>query len=237
MRRLFWRLFAAFWFATVAMLVAFAWISTSHFETEKLPGYDITRLQAALDDQLHRTARKLRHEGIDEVRRWLQSGAGSGPLGIYVFMPDGRELLGREPPADVSAAFANATLLSRTGSEKIRTRVIGTRGGPRYVAVAKLQGNFLTRLIYHRPGTFWSNLAIAMLISALLSLLLAWYVTSPLDRVRASARRFAQGNLDARVGRLRFGRSTEMTALASEFDRMAERIKALVDSQRRLVRD
>ncbi len=237
MRRLFWRLFAAFWFATMAMLVAFAWLSTSHFETAKIPGLDVTRLQAALDDQLYRTALKLRQNGIDGVRDWLASGGGTGALGIYVFKPDGSELLGRDPPADVRAAFATAKPGSRLGPARMRTRVMRAADGLSYVAVAKLQGNFLTRLIYHRPGTFWSNLAIAMLISAALGLLLAWYVTAPLERIRASTRRVAQGDLDARVGRLRFGRSTEITALASEFDRMAERIKALVESQRRLVRD
>jgi len=69
------------------------------------------------------------------------------------------------------------------------------------------------------------------------SLLLAWYVAAPLTQIRNSTRRFAEGELDARVGQLRFGRSAEMTALASEFDNMAARIKALIDSHRRLVRD
>ena len=36
---------------------------------------------------------------------------------------------------------------------------------------------------------------------------------------------------------MRFGRSAEIAALAAEFDGMAERIKALVESHRRLVRD
>jgi two-component system sensor histidine kinase CpxA len=76
-----------------------------------------------------------------------------------------------------------------------------------------------------------------MIVSALFALLLAGYVTAPLTRIRDSTRRFAEGDLDARVGRLRFGRSAEVTALASEFDAMAERIKALVESHRRLVRD
>ena len=45
MRRLFWRIFAAFWLATVVVLLAFAWIATSNFETEKIPRLGITRLQ------------------------------------------------------------------------------------------------------------------------------------------------------------------------------------------------
>ncbi len=65
MRRLFWRIFAAFWAATVIVLVSFAWIATSNFETEKIPGLGVTRLQAAMDDLLTRTSRELRHDGIE----------------------------------------------------------------------------------------------------------------------------------------------------------------------------
>jgi two-component system sensor histidine kinase CpxA len=235
MRRLFWRLFAALWFATVATLVAFAWISTSQFENDRIPGQDITRLQAAMDDRLDHAARALRHGGVDGFRDWLAGR--SNALGVYVFGADGRDILGRAVPPEVRSAAAGVQPRTHTGSGRIRAREIGTRDGARWVGVARLQGNFLTRLVYNRPETFWTNLLVAMLISAALSLLLAWYVTSPLARIRVSARRFAQGDLDARVGRLRIGRSTEITALATEFDRMAERIEALVESQRRLVRD
>ena len=47
----------------------------------------------------------------------------------------------------------------------------------------------------------------------------------------------ARGDLSARVGEVRFGRSAEVLALAEEFDRMAARLKELVDGQRRLIRD
>jgi two-component system sensor histidine kinase CpxA len=76
-----------------------------------------------------------------------------------------------------------------------------------------------------------------MLICALASALLASYVSAPLSRIRASARRVARGDLSARVGKVRFGRSAEVLALAAEFDGMAARLKELVDGQRRLIRD
>lgn len=249
MRRLFWRIFATFWVATVVVLVAFAWISTSHFETEKIPGFDITRLQAMMDDLLSRTSRELRRErdgGDDGLRPWLSSAAGFGPSTVYVFSADGRELLDRDPSAHVRAAAAAAFSeppandvpngVTR-GDERLRARSIRTRDGHLYAAVATLEGSFLTRLLSRRPWTFWSNIVVAMIVSAVFALLLAGYVTAPLTRIRNSTRRFAEGDLDVRVGKLPFGRSAEITALASEFDGMAERIKALVESHRRLVRD
>jgi hypothetical protein len=95
MQRLFWRIFVAIWIATVVLLVAFAWIATMNFEREKIPGLDITRLQASMDDLLSRTSRELRHDGEDATRQWLQAAADFGPARVYVFKPDGSELLGR----------------------------------------------------------------------------------------------------------------------------------------------
>ncbi len=246
MQRLFWRIFAAFWAATVFLLLAFAWIATSNFETEKIPGVGITRLQAAMDDLLSRTGRELRHDGEAATRQWLRTASGFGPISVYLFDPAGRELLGRTTSAAVSdAATAAFALLPPPGvpygsvldGERLRARTIRTREAGIYAAVATLEGSFLSRLVSRRPSWFWQNLAVAMAVSAVVSLLLAWYVAAPLQRIRASARRFAGGDLDARVGTLRFGRSTEITALATEFDAMAERIKAFIESHRRLVRD
>ncbi|MGN6520436.1 MAG: sensor histidine kinase [Dokdonella sp.] len=245
MQRLFWRIFVAFWIATVFLLVAFAWIATSNFETEKIPGFDITRLQASMDDLLARTGRELRHEGVESTRQWLRAASGFGPVSVYVFGPDGDELIGRSTSPTVANAAAGAFAALPLGdapygaiysSERLRARSIRTRGEV-YAAVATLEGSFLSRLASRRPTWFWQNILVAMAVSAIFSLLFAWYVAAPLQRIRASTRRFAEGDLDARVGQLRFGRSTEIDALATEFDAMAERIKAFIESHRRLVRD
>jgi len=248
MRRLFWRIFAAFWVATVVVLLAFAWITTSNFETEKIPGLGVTRLQAAMDDLLSRTSRELRHDGEETTRQWLRDAADFGPIGIYVFDPAGAEMLGRAPSDAIRDAASevaaeakllpdNGSALPTKGAERLRARAVRTREGAIYGTVAALEGSFFTRLVSRRPRTFWSNIAAAMVVSAVFSFLLAWYVAAPLTQIRASTRRFAEGDLDARVGTLRFGRSAEITALASEFDDMAARIKALIESHRRLVRD
>lgn len=246
MRRLFWRIFAAFWLAAVLMLLAFAWVTTRNFENQEIPGLGITRLQAAMDDVLGRAARQLRREGESSVREWLRSPAGSGPFRVYVYDAAGSELLGRVPPEPALSTVLEllrappspeGTGSVTVGSGRMRARTIRLRDGPDYAAVATFEGSFLSRLLSRPPHTLRLHLAIAMFVSAMVSLLLAAYVTAPLARIRRSTRRFAEGDLDARVGRLRFGRSAEIAALAAEFDGMAGRIKALVESHRRLVRD
>lgn len=246
MRRLFWRIFAAFWLAAVVVLLAFAWITTSRFENERIPGLELTRLQAKMDDLLSRTSRELRHDGESDARQWLHNTPNISAISVYVFAADGSELLGREVSAPVRAAAAAVLAQpppagrdkgTANNGERLRARAIRTRDGSLYAVVAALEGNLFTRVLLRRPGTFWTHLLVAMVISALFAALLAWYVTAPLTRIRDSTRRFAEGDLGARVGRLRFGRSAEVVALAAEFDSMAERIKTLVDSHRLLVRD
>lgn len=236
MRRLFWRIFAALWLVSVIMIVVLAWTSTAHFENAKIPGLGITRLQAAMDDQLLRTGVEFRHHGVDGLRQWLQTSAGYGPGTLYVVDAQGHDLLDRNLPDAAREALAAAN--DAAVPERVRLRTLRTREEPaQYRALAVFGGSFLTRLVWQRSTTFWMNIAIAMLISALVSALLASYVAAPLARIRGSARRVARGDLSARVGELRFGRSAEMLALAGEFDTMAARLKELVEGQQRLIRD
>lgn len=245
MQRLFWRIFGVLWIVMVLLLVVFAWVGTANFETEKIPGLGITRLQAALDDLLASTTRELRHEGEEATRQWLRSAADFGPAQVYVFSSDGSELLGREVSPGVRKAATQVLASVREAApggdtystERLRARAVQTRSHGAYAMVAAREGSFIARLLSRRPTWFWQNIIVAMAASAALSLLLAWYVADPLQRIRASTHRFAEGDLDARVGRIRFGRSAEVVALATEFDSMAERIKTLVESHRRLVRD
>ncbi len=67
--------------------------------------------------------------------------------------------------------------------------------------------------------------------------LLAWSMTSPVTRLRKAAQSLAAGDLSARAGAPPGGRSDELTELMRDFDRMAERIERLVDSQSRLLKD
>jgi len=67
--------------------------------------------------------------------------------------------------------------------------------------------------------------------------LLAWSMTSPVTRLRKAAQSLAAGELSARTGAPASGRRDELTELMRDFDRMAERIEGLVNSQSRLLKD
>ncbi|GAB6042018.1 ATP-binding protein [Endothiovibrio diazotrophicus] len=87
------------------------------------------------------------------------------------------------------------------------------------------------------PAAFAVPLLVAVGVSGLLVLLLARHFSAPVRRLRRAAGRFADGELGARVGGVRRWVPDELSELAGEFDRMAERTEGLVGSHKRLLRD
>jgi two-component system sensor histidine kinase CpxA len=81
------------------------------------------------------------------------------------------------------------------------------------------------------------QLFIVLGISGSVSWYLARTMTRPVERLQASARALANGNLDARVGDEFFLRKDELSVLAHDFDQMADRLRGLIDSKERLLRD
>ena len=239
MRRLFWRIFALFWTATVVLILAIAWITSNTFENEKLQGLDVTRMDFVLNDELRSANRALRDGGIEGLRQRVTEMQNLRGVVLYVLDADNRDIvMGREVPPNVIDAAAHPVKDSEgLHAGRMRLRRLKLPDGSQYTAIAMFRGSALVRMLYRRPNTFWLNVAAAMVISAVFSMLLAAFITAPLSRIRASAHRVARGDLSARVGELPFGRSAEILALASEFDQMAARLKDLVEGQQRLIRD
>jgi len=237
MRRLFWRIFALFWAANLVLIIAISWSTSYAFENEVVPGLGITRMESVLNEQLRGAERAL-GDGGESALRNVAAAARKLGIALYLLDEERHDLLGREVPADVIDSVNLATGDAQ-GLHAGRTRVrpISRSEGAHLTGVAKYEYPPLLRMLYRRPNLFWKQLAIASVISAAFSLLLAAYIANPLSRIRASARRVARGDLDARVGPLSFGRSAEMLSLANEFDQMAARLKELVEGQRRLIRD
>jgi two-component system sensor histidine kinase CpxA len=63
------------------------------------------------------------------------------------------------------------------------------------------------------------------------------YLTKPLHKLGDAAANIAEGRLDTRVDPALLNRRDEIADLARNFDRMAERIEALITGQRRLLGD
>jgi two-component system, OmpR family, sensor kinase len=75
------------------------------------------------------------------------------------------------------------------------------------------------------------------LAGLLFSAALAWHLTRPLQRVRASMDRLASGDLTARLDAKTRRRRDEIGDLARDFDRVAARLEELVTSRERLLHE
>jgi two-component system OmpR family sensor kinase len=78
---------------------------------------------------------------------------------------------------------------------------------------------------------------IGLTASVLFSLWLARYLSKPIRNLRTAFEALAEGKLGTRAEPLMGRRRDELADLGRDFDRMAERIAALVDAQRRLLHD
>jgi two-component system sensor histidine kinase CpxA len=110
-----------------------------------------------------------------------------------------------------------------------------TLDGKRYTLVMELPPG--PRVFFGPHDIPGLGIAIAVVTSGLMCYLLAWSMTTPVTRLRQAAQSLAAGDLSARTGAPASGRRDELTELMRDFDRMAERIESLVDSQSRLLKD
>lgn len=86
-------------------------------------------------------------------------------------------------------------------------------------------------------GVTLHNLLLFLVGGAIFCWLVSRYLTTPLDKLGKAAASIAEGRLETRVDPALRKRHDEIAGLAGNFDRMAERIEALVNGQRRLLGD
>ncbi len=98
------------------------------------------------------------------------------------------------------------------------------------VGHAGVRYRFLVRLALH-------DLMLFSVTGGIFCYLISRYLTKPLAKLGDAAANIAEGRLDTRVDPSLRNRRDEIADLAHNFDRMAERIEALITGQRRLLGD
>jgi len=104
--------------------------------------------------------------------------------------------------------------------------------------------HFLLRLPQRmRPGGYWTytslllQIALPMLLLAILSVVIYRHVMSPLRQLETATKQFSDGDYQVRVRDDLGKRNDEIAVLASTFDSMAERIGTQIQTQRHLTSD
>ena len=242
MGRLFWKFFLAFW---LALLLAGAAVGTLVWLHQQRSAREEPVLaagpRAAL--ALQAAAATLRHGGVPALRTLLDDTAPPWNATIvYAVDSEGRDLLGREVPAD---ALELARLLAAGPATPRSARVVrvdeasglllfvpfaadGTiRPMPRPVRLARAPERFPPLLLA----------AIGLLASVAFSALLAGSLSRPIRHLRRAVAAVSAGRLETRVAPLVGRRADELAELGRDFDQMAQQLQQLLASQRRLLHD
>ncbi len=236
MKSLFLKIFLSFWAAlalslVLAILVTIALRPARH-------GIESQGLQT-----LAETVNAYQSGGERGAHDYLEELWHTQHVRAFVFDPKGHELAGRQVPPWVEDSRQGrppreGSLRHRTWIDKLLpSRMIRealTLDGKRYTLVLELPPGPRVFGPHEIPGL---GITIAIISSGLICYLLAWSMTSPVTRLRKAAQSLAAGDLSARTGAPKGGRGDELTELMRDFDRMAERIEGLVESQSRLLKD
>ena len=224
----------SFW---IAQMVFFAYIG---FRTHQLTSSSgplwLISSQRTLPLVAQSAAAQFETGGVSALKQELARRTDNSRIRMWLTDSEGRDLAGGTLPQPAEEAVHNARsdgdTYVRTGEQStyVSTRVTGQRGNytlvARYDTVPLLRGQGLFRLF-----------AISTILASIACLLLAHYMSKPIWQLRLATQRLATGNLDARVGEKLGTRSDEIGDLVRDFDSMAERIRELLENQKRLLSD
>ncbi|GAB6064531.1 sensor histidine kinase [Deferrisoma palaeochoriense] len=226
--RLFLKIFVAFWLAMILIGAGIAAITL----TRPPPPMPHEVLLPRVPEVLAVWDRAGPDAGAERLER-LGRRVGAT---LYLFRPDGAWIGSDEPPAEVRT-LAEAQF--RGHRMRGMARRLGLRAwmaaGPTVLVARFSPPHPLWR--WARLDTLGQRLALMFVVAGLVCFGLARYLAAPVRAIREATRELAAGNLGVRVGPRLGRRRDEIADLGRDFDRMAERIQALLESHRTLLRD
>lgn len=176
-------------------------------------------------------------QGENGLNTYLEGVEEETDLRGFVFNRQLQEIAGREVPPEAREVarrtFEGAFHAGpHHGPPPFLSHLTTTSSGSQYAFVAQLP--------HPRHPSLWTQLSHMLfigLVGAAFCYWLAWYITSPVKKLRGATQELAGGNLSVRVTPALGNRRDELTSLAADFDVMAERIETLITGQRRLLGD
>ncbi len=248
MRSIFIKIFLWFWLAMAFSSVAMIILTV----TQVGPVAQHRRQLAAERSRLMQQALSFYGEAAVEVfnrdgRAGLEAFMGrlERSTTVHLFFFEGRQqvLSDPEPSPSVLDLVSRASRGSAVSDTADRTFLLALpltgQGDRHYVIVGEWPKAplGLSNPWFSFPGSFVMRLAVSLVVGGIICYGLAWHLTAPIRRLRHATRQLAAGDLTARAGEGMGRRNDEIAGLGRDFDRMAERMQALVNAQQRLLRD
>ena len=240
MRSLLLRIFVSFWSIIVITIIAAGAVGYLYAERARTSIQNFEVSEAMLE-----ASTALQESGRDGLVDWLQSLEGATSALIYVIDERGEDLLGRRLPPAVDIAmrrfsgprFRRPPPVREPGNLRPArpfTQLVGPGNDVYTLFVLPRQGA-VGRWMSQRGGA--TLVIIALLVSAVVSYLLARAISRPIRRFRESAVAIGAGNLDTRVSDRVGKRRDEIGLLAEDFDRMTSELQRTWQRQTELSRN
>lgn len=227
MRSFFVQIYLAFWVTTVAIFitVSIAFPSGPLFRPDVLLG--------ALDSVMSEAAK------LQAAQNTAQICAGSHQTALLLFGSDGREVCGKAAPPGVGQL---ALKVIRSGKRELTT--VGHVWALAEPVPGGHQGlSFAAILLRPSPPRQWfpHMPPYTVPISVLVTFVFAYLLTKPVRTLRLAFRQFAAGNMSVRLpvarNALRDWGGADVRTLMIDFNEMADRIQALLEAHKTLLRD
>jgi len=237
--RLFWKFF---FFIMVAQLTAIIGVGImfsleSRERNQRSTDLDLSPPAAFT---IRSAAATLQYGGIEALRHLILNAERHH---VYAVDEEQRELLGREVAPHL---IEEAKDILKTESHRRVVEQIKAADGHTYLLFLPSPTNMEERPPpprhdeRERPPPFFFPM-MPMLVSTVASLffamLLAWYFSLPIRQLKSAFAHAASGNLNDRLAPLMGKRSDELADLGRDFDSMTDKLRSLMDSQRRLLHD
>lgn len=243
-RSLFWRAFLTFWSAMALILVCGMML------TAAVAWYRFNSLDGLNPASLTRDAAQIaRTQGKDGLERWVQAmDQRYSALKIYIMDAQDADILGRRLPTRMHdwltsyrAAPDRPSQADDVPAAPEAERVSWWE--PQWLALP--DGTELLMLFLPFDSSHWEVLELSPVALALLLFALAvtapfcWaltrHVTAPLAQLRQTTHALSAGRLDAQTPPKLARRKDELGLLARDFNAMADRLKAFVDTREQLL--
>src|SRR5271165_5901955 len=231
-RRLFWKIFLPFWVAQAVLLGAL--YLRIHYRISSEHPWWIQPERREMPVLANLAATTFEQQGQAALTTLLDNLSLQNRSRFWLVDANGRELSGRVVPPRIldDAAKAEKTEGLHRSYEANVLAAAATTPRASYLLIAELVPPPLSERV---PGDILWTLKLGTIFSAIICLLIAHYLTKPIERLRDATHQLARGNLDIHAGENLGNRRDEIADLVRDFDSMAGDLRNQIQSERSLL--
>lgn len=245
MNSLFWKILISFWLALLLFVGLTLWTTSYYLENVRTED-NKTHPGEKMSLYVQEARNIYQKQGIPGLQDWLYELDKREAVPYLLVDEQGNDILKRSVSSHIRERLQRYARrmqhedddddhesAARKQRHLSRTILIGQT---RYRLIPDFQNVTLQRLL-NRPKIIAIPFFLAAMISGIVCLLLARYLTRPISQLRAATRKLATGDLTQRVAPLLGKRKDELGDLANDFDVMTAQLQKMINSHKQLLRD